>query len=537
VAPTDQSADMAVVLSTPTEILTGDTVVPAARVRAGERDVPNAAVVLESSDIAVLEVEPDGRIYGNAAGTAVVTARARQYRGALPAQVTITVRAPVEVDSVAPTRVRYGAVLTVFGVGLDPSVGNLRVAVDGEIATIVSFTPEDSTAPLGRGMLGIVAAPPLGVRGTGESPSDVEIVVASDRGAANFIAAVTVEQQDIYEPNHEAPAHLGVVTDGFSALGLAFDRIGGADSAQPFDWYSFTTETAGDWTVTVQAPKAWLAKMGVSVIPGELSPPLIGVTTRDPWWWDLREHASSAVGHMQACRGFAGTLDPGRNNIGSTLGVPGGDGDTDVRLTLSDLPAGRHQLFIVYTFPSVVSETAWGPFADIGGGEFHSVLTNEPFVKTFAPLRYDLTIEPGTTGALERDAWEGNDVCEQAPVMLTAGTADIRDTLVANFDAELDVDWYEVVVESAGRLFLDIAESNPDSRTSVWLLAPTASVPDSALDVVRTEAQGDFERPLTSYRDGQPGASLDPGRYYLLVKPDAAQPGTYAIAVTWIAQP
>jgi hypothetical protein len=407
--------------------------------------------------------------------------------------------------------------------------------MDGLPASVVSYVPADSTRPEGRGVLGIVAAPPIGTGVADDRTSGLQVTVASSRGAATIPTSLVVETQDIYEPNERTPADLGVVTSRFDAVGLSFDALTPTQQAVPIDWYTFATETPGDWTVTLRTPAPWLAQMTAVLIPGDLDAPFIDFPTEGRWWWDLEGHASSMVGSASACRGFAGATSPDYSGWVNTLGIYATDGD--LRLTIPDLPAGQHNLIVAYSTLGILSAGPWGPFADLDAGLYQNVLEVEPQRLQFSPLRYDLTIEPGLTGGPTPDAYEGNDLCQQAPTVFSFTFGDTVATLAANSDSRWDFDWYRIETDAAGRMLLEVSDQSAEDPGQIVLLRPHAAAPDAPLDSMHLEAYFDGEQ-LFSERDYLPGVNLVPeaGPYYLLVLP-GPEPGAYELTTTWTGAP
>src|SRR5207253_5117527 len=82
--------------------------------------IPNVVFVWMSSNPAVATVDDRGHIVAITSGAVVIRAAAANFdKGALAAADTIRVSAPLEIDSVRPRIVRYGELVSLYGVGVD----------------------------------------------------------------------------------------------------------------------------------------------------------------------------------------------------------------------------------------------------------------------------------------------------------------------------------------------------------------------------------------------------------------------------------
>src|SRR2546430_9180652 len=125
VYPTEHDAAVHVSL-TPVHILfSGHDTVATARawqVRGGGCSVviPNVAFTWSTSDSGIATGSTEGRLVGIRSGSRIVTAAALNFgAGQRAAADTVRVSAPIEVDSIRPKTVRYGELLTVYGIGVD----------------------------------------------------------------------------------------------------------------------------------------------------------------------------------------------------------------------------------------------------------------------------------------------------------------------------------------------------------------------------------------------------------------------------------
>lgn len=210
-------------------------------IRRGDADsvqVKNAELVWTTSDPQLATVSTlDGasaRVTGVNPGIVEIRALAPGYEGAEPGLFQLRVANPLEIDSISPDTVRYGELLTAYGVG----VGSLFFA------------------GLGNGTLGIdslaVAGDPAGLGARAfwvAYPASSGHLFAA--GSGQIVAApepTVVLPWDVYEPNQTAPATIAL--DGpapyppvpairFYNPALAFEDLRGA--AFGYDWYRFTT--------------------------------------------------------------------------------------------------------------------------------------------------------------------------------------------------------------------------------------------------------------------------------------------------------
>src|SRR6266576_3272713 len=262
--------------------------------------IANVVFVLSTSAPNVATVDPAGRIVGITSGTAIITAAALNFdKRQLAAADTVRVSAPIEVDSIRPTTVRYGEMLTLYGIGIYNGSGVFGF-VRGETTKVVErdlYEPDD-TAPQ---PLDLDAAPPF------------------------------------------APAPALV----FFNPALAFEPLR-RDEKTGADWYRFRQAEARDLTIILTAPQ----------IAGTFSTYLTDslgwngttyVTGKDAWTFGPGSHACHGLAFAppQAVADStivafkhlaAGTLDaiavyttPGRYGLGVIAGYQ------------SELPADAHE--------------------------------------------------------------------------------------------------------------------------------------------------------------------------------------------------
>lgn len=551
VAPTDQSEQLRVVIEPIANLFAYDTVQALAHVvDQNGAEIRGVAITFGTSDRTLADVTPSGQVFSTGPGSVTITARAPGLRHAAPGQTVAVVHGAIEIDSVLPRRVRYGARLQIYGIGLDP-VGAAVVNTGGLAAPIASYAPVDPAHPERYGALGVVVVPPLGQNSDEVNPIEVPVTVKTTHGAATFTTNLIIEPRDIYEPNDSVASDLGVISGRFDALGLAFDKLDLAQPSLPVDWYTFTTTTRGDWTITVKGADAWQVSPSADFVEGSLA-----YAEASPWGdplpaWYIDSPPLPTVGTNGSCDGFFGALPPypdPQNLVSDAFGLElttSNDGAwparySQMRWALEDLPAGTHTLLLGYMTSFFRSGGLHG--LSIGSGtSVTDASFRSAFVSSFAgsspPIRYDLTIEPGIHTDLPPDRFEGNDFCGDAPTLLSLNTTSFTDSIVdgLTIDSELDYDWFVVEAQTPGRLYLTVEPGDQDQHFSPLLLTPTPGV-RQAVQRMTLESSDD---PLTHYesqmlksqRDYAPGVFLQTGVYYLLIRP--GDPRTYRMRFGW----
>jgi hypothetical protein len=171
-------------------------------------------------------------------GVVQIRAVATGFEGAAPANFSLRVSDPLEIDSMRPLVVRYGDKVTMYGVGV-----NTLFFATLEGATLLPDTFSAATGAGGVGQLSFWVPPPAK---TGKpivlSPS--QIVVSPD--------TTTVLRRDLYEPNEDVPQVIDLSAGPFPSLpavrfynpALAFEDRVRADSLG-VDWYRFGGITPG----------------------------------------------------------------------------------------------------------------------------------------------------------------------------------------------------------------------------------------------------------------------------------------------------
>jgi hypothetical protein len=515
---------MRVVIEPIASLFAGDTVQPVAHVLdPNGTEIRGVAIRFGTSDPTVASVTPAGQVFATGPGTVTITAWAPGLERASPGRTVTVVHGAIEIDSVLPQRVKYGSQLRIYGIGLDPSAA-AAVNTGGLGAPIHSYSPVDPTHPERYGVLDVAVVPPLGKNSDEVNPIAVPITVTTTHGAASFTANLIIEPRDVYEPNDSVPFDLGVINGRFEAIGLAFDRLDPSRLSLGVDWYTFTTQNTGDWTITLKSVDAYQAQPSADFIEGSVA--YTGFNPFSIWYTD----SLRTIGTNFNCGGFFGAIAP-------VFGVVYGPGllgpqwsatHKEMRWTLENLPPGPHTLLLGFRIPLFGSN----PGVD---GRSGSEIYGFALDWASPPIRYDLTIESGIHADLPPDRFEGNDFCEDAPTLLSLDSTGFADSVVDDLtiDAELDNDWFVVEAHTPGRLYLSVESDNHERHASPLLLSPIPGVgqPVSAL-WAESYSLWDEEQQLRSAQDNEPGVALDPKSYYLVIPPDI--PRHYRMRFAWV---
>ena len=545
ILPSESTETLTIEVAPAAQLIRGDTVLiaPVLRDAAGEA-VANATFGFASSDETVAFVDRNGAVVGANEGTATVTVTSRSAATVVPVSVSVIVLAAVGVDSLRPATVRYGEELQLYGRGLDPTGGTLTVAVAGVPLPVVRHTPEDADRPDRDGVLAVRVVPPL--RTVGDTARPVNVTVTGLSGAASVALPLMVEPADIFEPNALAPASLGVVAERTEWIGLAFEP---PDTIAPVDWYTFTTTEAGDWTVTLTwgatvEGVAYLQVVPEAVLDVALAPVFAGKQLV------FYPNGASTMGATPLCGGAGVFQQTGGTVVGTSFNEgsgTGGPGTTS--LTLEDLPAGTHNLMILGSYPAASLSFAGIPGTDRWGfrGYFPT--------PSYQPQRYDLTIEPGSQTVVAPDAYEPNDVCEAASILLRLGATVVTDSIIdLTSDGDWDNDWLRIEADRPGTLVVATDAIEPSlglSATlvtaavtpgdSAWPVASLYGVPDGRWDGLLQDcapdpnAEPNLWCPAGETLTDQ--LAVDAGAYHLVVQPRAPIAAAYALRVSWMPDP
>ncbi len=264
--PTDKSDELFVTVTSPDTLFLKDSVLRRgdvldleARVwrRTGPADsvdVPNVDFKWLSGDRTVATVEPTssttGAVTGVKSGRAYVEVDVTGFEKASSAFLPIRVAEALEIDSVKPDTVKYGQLLTFYGVGVR-SIFLAQLGTGELIPDTFSFQGVRD----GLGQLSFWVPPP--------SHSAPVLVF----GPGIFFATgdtTHVKRFDIYEPNKLAPRKLSLDGPGpfpqvpavlFFNPALSFEELARTDSFG-VDWYRFTkSDTTQPVTLVLSSPK------------------------------------------------------------------------------------------------------------------------------------------------------------------------------------------------------------------------------------------------------------------------------------------
>jgi hypothetical protein len=352
VYPTER--DSAVHVSvTPLKILirgTDTTATATAWRRIGPADsqpIPNVVFVWSSSDPGVAAVDARGHITGIKSGTARIRAAAANFDAAASyGEDTLRVAAPLEVDSVRPATVRFGARLAVYGVGADSI---LLASLAGVPLVPVPFSAVRDGTGYGRREFWVPAP----------ARSD-QLFFAGSGIFGQFPDSTRVLPQDIYEPDDTIPYTVDLDTSRpfpgtslnfllFFNPALAFEPLKRGETVGA-DWYHFTQTSARDVTIVLTAPS----------VAGTFSTFLTDslgwdgtnkryIIGRDSWTFGPRSHACHGLGFSPAEANGDSTIVAFKGLPAAPLdGIalyaqPGPYGLAVIEGYVSELPADAHE--------------------------------------------------------------------------------------------------------------------------------------------------------------------------------------------------
>lgn len=242
--PTDNSSKVLVLIEAPhTFLLRGEEMSVHARavriVGTDTLDVPNVDFAWASGSGSTATVSKDccgyATITGVNSGLVDIIASAVNFNKATAGDLSLRVANPLEIDSVRPDSVRWGEVMTVYGVGVD---GIFLSSLSGANLVPYPFSAfHDSVTGLGQISYWV---PP---------PAHSDNLFFLGAGVFGVATETTfVEPEDVYEPNDTQPSFIDLDAGGpwpgtalapvlFLNPALAFeaqDRFG-----EGSDWYKF----------------------------------------------------------------------------------------------------------------------------------------------------------------------------------------------------------------------------------------------------------------------------------------------------------
>ena len=476
VYPTEHDAAVHVSL-TPVHILfSGHDTVATARAwqirGAGDSVViPNVAFTWSTSDSAIATVSTEGRIVGIRSGSTIITAAALNFdAGQRAAADTVRVSAPIEVDSIRPRTVRYGELLTVYGIGVDSI---FLASLDS--ASLIPNPVEDTTYAQGTQRRRYWVPFPA------RTDSLVIIGIYNGNGVFGFVHGDTtkVMERDIFEPDDTIPHPIDLdAAPPFAALpallffnpALAFERLKRGEKTG-VDWYHFTQAQPRNLTIILTAPQ--IAGTFFTFLTDSLG--WNGTTQnyflgRDAWTFGPSSHACHGLG-------FA---------------PPEAVGDSTI-VAFKNAPAGALDAIALYSTAG----------------------------------RYGLGVIAGYQSELPADAHEDDNSCNAADLRDTV-PAPFRDTLT--IENPHDVDWIRFHYTNGGlgttaqfRMHA-FPGTHPDSLKDLDLYVVKVPQPsDTALQVLLADT--------TAGSDVNRTSNLATGDYYLVMVDFAGVATTYEVCV------
>src|SRR5256886_1412513 len=431
--------------------------------------IANVVFVWSTSAPNVATVDPAGRIVGITSGTAIITAAALNFdKRQLAAADTVRVSAPIEVDSIRPTTVRYGEMLTLYGIGADSI---FQATLRG--APLIPNLFADSTYATGAQRRRYWVPFPA------RTDSLAIIGIYNGSGVFGFVRGETtrVVERDRSEPDDPVPQPLDLdaappfaVAPGlvFFTPALAFEPLR-RDEKTGADWYRLRQAEARDLTIILTAPQ----------IAGTFSTYLT-----DSLGWNGTTYVTGKN---------AWTFGPGSHAChGLPFAPPQAVGDSTI-VAFKHLAAGTLDAIAVYTTPG----------------------------------RYGLGVIAGYQSELPADAHEDDNSCNAADLRDTLQSP-FRDTLT--IENPHDVDWIRFhytnggLTSSAQVRLHAFPGAHPDSLKDLDLyVIKVPQAGDAALQVMLadTAAGSDVNRT----------ASLATGDYYLVVVDFAGTATTYEVCV------
>jgi hypothetical protein len=436
---------------------------------ADSQPIPNVVFIWSSSDPGVATVDDAGHIVGITSGTVVITAAAANFdKDSRAATDTLRVSAPLEVDSVRPKIVRYGELVSVYGVGVD----SIFLAQLSNAPLILNVFGDTAFAN-GTARRKFWVPPPA------RTDSLFFLGISGGQGVLGFVHGDTtrVVERDLYEPNDIAPQPIDLdAPPPFAAVpallfvnpALAFEPLR-RDEKVGADWYHATHGLTRDLTFILTAPQ--IAGTFSTFVTDSLgwngTTYIIG---KDSWTFGPGSHA---------CHGLP--FEPPEANGDSTI------------VAFKNLPAGALDAVAIYTVPG----------------------------------RYGLSVWAGYLSELPPDAHEDDNSCNAADLRGTLQSP-FRDTLtIENPHA---VDWIRFHYTQGGlgstaRVRLHaFPGTHPDSLKDLDLYVIRVPQPgDGALQIVLADTAAGSEVNRTP--------ALTTGDYYLAVVDFAGTTTTYEVCV------
>jgi hypothetical protein len=213
----------------------------------------NVTFVWSSDDPSIATVDATGHVVGIKSGTTMIRARAANFdRQSLPGQIALRVSNSLEIDSIRPAdTVRYGELVTVYGVGLLDTLG-IALSIGEGVLFPVPFS--DTLRANGASQKTYWVPPPA-------HTAPLSYIAFGAGVFGSTIDTVSVLRRDLYEPNEIAPALInldtsrpfpGTVYDVLLFLNpaLAFEQLL-RDQVEGVEWYRLGQTAPRDLTIVV----------------------------------------------------------------------------------------------------------------------------------------------------------------------------------------------------------------------------------------------------------------------------------------------
>lgn len=467
VFPTERDDAVYVTIDPLPVLLRGTDTFATARAWHGSQQLANVSFVWSTEDSSTATVDAAGHIVGIKSGTTMIRARAANFdKRSVPGEIALRVSSPLEIDSIRPGTVRYGEVVTVFGVGLLDTLG-VGLSIGDAFLIPVPFS--EALAPNGASRISYWVPPP--------AHSAPMFYIGA--GVFGFTTdTVQVLRRDLFEPNEASPTALDLEARPFPGTfldfllfanpALAFEQLP-RDVPVGVDWYRLSQNTQRDLTIVVS-----------SAVPGTFQTFLTDQLTfqasdtsyhigPDSWTFGPQSHA---------CHGAA--FAPKEAAAESTI------------VALHDYPAGALHAVAIYGQPG----------------------------------RYALTVAEGygTAGkGIDRDQHEEDDYCNAADVK--PASLPFRDGTLT-IDNAHDVDWFRFSFPG-GLQSLRVRTAAPPSTFAdssdidVYLLRfPNAG--DTAMTLLAASARPGSDEDIQVL-------ALGAGEYYVVVTDFAGVPTRYSL--------
>jgi hypothetical protein len=362
----------------------------------------------------------NAEVTGVKPGRVTLSARAIDFEKSQTAYSPLRVAKPLEIDSVRPSPVHFGELLTVYGVGADSL---FLASLNGLSLIEYPFSRvRDSVTGLGHMSFWV---PP---------PARSAPLFFLGAGVFGFAAESThVRFGDLFEPNDTVPTNLSLDVPGpwpgtflapivFTNPALSFEAV--TRSKSGIDWYRFTTADNNQaFTFFINYPSSADTTTRIFLVDSLLYP-ANGDPTKDPIEKFAGRDSADYIGSsFFRCKGFA--FSPHQAPRESTT------------IALKTLPS--HAVHIL---------TNWT-----------------------RPARYGLTVLRGYYTAdprIKADAYEENDMCTYADSgnRRISLAAPFSDTLT--IDNPHDIDWLRIDVPGTGPVGVHLqTKSRPFVGTAV----------------------------------------------------------------------